>query len=252
MNPINKTLRVVFFGSSNHFFSNAVLEYLVKKDNIEIPLVIYQPPKKTSNHLLNKITNFIRKNLINFDKLNKNSKSFEDIIKKKIKTHNPLSFELNSSKFIEIIKNTNPHLIISVCYSQILSRKIIKLPKITTIGIHPSLLPKYRGSHPVFWAVLNKEVHFGITAYHMDEGIDTGDIICQESIKTRRLNKTKVLNYFFLTKLYKFIVRQTYISLLDNIINYSISNVLPRTKQEESNSTYFKSPKFKDLFNILR
>jgi methionyl-tRNA formyltransferase len=50
------------------------------------------------------------------------------------------------------------------------------------INIHPSLLPNYRGPKPIIWGLLDRISEFGITLQLIDEGIDTGDIICQKVI----------------------------------------------------------------------
>ena len=49
------------------------------------------------------------------------------------------------------------------------------------INVHPSLLPVYRGPEPIIWGLLDKSPVFGITLHLVDEGIDTGDIICQRA-----------------------------------------------------------------------
>lgn len=59
--------------------------------------------------------------------------------------------------------------------------EIAKYPK-GIINIHTSLLPKYRGRHPVDWAMENEEKEVGVTIHYMDEHIDTGDIILQDSV----------------------------------------------------------------------
>jgi len=57
------------------------------------------------------------------------------------------------------------------------------MPKIATINIHASLLPKYRGPAPIQWAIINGEIETGVTAMLMDEGLDTGDILLSSKIK---------------------------------------------------------------------
>jgi len=51
------------------------------------------------------------------------------------------------------------------------------------INVHPSFLPSYRGPNPIIWGLFDKSSEFGITLHLIDEGIDTGDIICQRAIK---------------------------------------------------------------------
>jgi len=67
-------------------------------------------------------------------------------------------------------------------FGQILSKEILTMPKYGCVNIHASLLPKYRGASPIQWAVLNGEEISGVTIMQMDEGIDTGDILMQETV----------------------------------------------------------------------
>ncbi len=67
-------------------------------------------------------------------------------------------------------------------FGQILPREILEMPRYGCVNIHGSLLPKYRGAAPIQWAVLNGEKEAGNTIMQMNEGLDTGDILTQESI----------------------------------------------------------------------
>lgn len=74
-------------------------------------------------------------------------------------------------------------MIIVVAFGHILSKNILKIPKLATINVHASLLPKYRGSAPIQWAVINGEKETGVTTMLMDEGMDTGDILLSSKTK---------------------------------------------------------------------
>lgn len=67
-------------------------------------------------------------------------------------------------------------------FGQILSREILDMPRFGCINIHASLLPKYRGSSPIQWAVINGEEKSGVTIQQMNEGVDTGDILYRKEI----------------------------------------------------------------------
>jgi methionyl-tRNA formyltransferase len=67
-------------------------------------------------------------------------------------------------------------------YGQILPREILTLPKYGCINIHASLLPFYRGAAPINWAIIRGETQTGITIMQMDEGMDTGAVLLQESV----------------------------------------------------------------------
>lgn len=82
----------------------------------------------------------------------------------------------------DIIK-INPDMIVVVSYGKILPKSILDLPKYGCINVHPSLLPKYRGSAPIQWAILNGDKTTGVTIMQMDEHMDSGDIIVQKEVE---------------------------------------------------------------------
>jgi methionyl-tRNA formyltransferase len=70
-----------------------------------------------------------------------------------------------------------------VAYGQILSQKILNMPKYGCINVHGSLLPKYRGAAPIQWAIANGEKLTGITTMQMDIGIDTGAMLLKTELE---------------------------------------------------------------------
>ena len=82
----------------------------------------------------------------------------------------------------ENIIEMNPDMIVVVSYGKILPKSILELPKFGCINVHPSLLPKYRGSAPIQWAILNGDKTTGTTIMKMDEHMDSGDIIIQKEV----------------------------------------------------------------------
>ena len=74
----------------------------------------------------------------------------------------------------------NPDVICVVAYGKILPKEILEIPKLGCINVHGSLLPKYRGSAPIQWAVINGDKVTGITTMYMDIGMDTGDMILKK------------------------------------------------------------------------
>ncbi len=79
------------------------------------------------------------------------------------------------------IESLAPDLIVVVAYGRILPLEILDYPKYGCINVHSSLLPKYRGSAPIHWAMLNGDAETGVTIMHMAEALDAGDIIAQDS-----------------------------------------------------------------------
>lgn len=92
-----------------------------------------------------------------------------------------LSKNVNSKTFIEKIKMYDVDLFVSMSFNQILKAEMINLPPYKTINCHAGKLPFYRGRNILNWVLINDEREFGITVHYLDEGIDTGDIILQET-----------------------------------------------------------------------
>ena len=78
-----------------------------------------------------------------------------------------------------VIHRYNPEMIFFVGWSWIIQDKIINTYK--CICLHPSSLPKYRGGSPIQHQIINGETESAVTLFRMDSGIDTGDILYQES-----------------------------------------------------------------------
>ena len=72
-----------------------------------------------------------------------------------------------------------PELIVVAAYGRILPDEILDYPKLGCINVHSSLLPRYRGSAPINWAILNGDEKTGVTIMHMATELDAGDIIAQ-------------------------------------------------------------------------
>lgn len=71
---------------------------------------------------------------------------------------------------------------VSVTWRRIFPKDWIAAFPMGMINLHGSLLPKYRGNAPVTWALINGEREVGATVHRIDEGVDTGDIICQRRL----------------------------------------------------------------------
>ncbi|GET44824.1 methionyl-tRNA formyltransferase [Capnocytophaga felis] len=85
---------------------------------------------------------------------------------------------LKNEDFVNSLKELNPDLQIVVAF-RMLPKVVWQLPKYGTFNLHASLLPNYRGSAPINWAIINGEEKTGVTTFFIDEKIDTGAIILQ-------------------------------------------------------------------------
>ena len=84
--------------------------------------------------------------------------------------------------FLSLLLALTPDLLIVVAFGQIIPGKALSSAKWGGINIHASLLPHYRGSAPIQWAVINNEKKTGLTTMFMDEGLDTGPILMQQEV----------------------------------------------------------------------
>jgi methionyl-tRNA formyltransferase len=91
--------------------------------------------------------------------------------------------DINSPESLAFLGSTEPDLVIIVLFAQILKAEALDIPRLGSLNFHPSLLPKYRGLMPVFWALADGESHTGATIHWVDTGIDTGQIVDQEAIE---------------------------------------------------------------------
>ena len=76
----------------------------------------------------------------------------------------------------------NADVMVTCAYGQILDKRLLDMTPYGVLNVHASLLPKYRGSSPIQWAVINGETKTGITVMKTALGVDTGDIVLQKEV----------------------------------------------------------------------
>ncbi len=84
---------------------------------------------------------------------------------------------------VETLRSYEADIFVVAAFGQILSEKILAMPKYGCVNIHASLLPKYRGAGPIQWAIINGEKITGVTIMQMDKGLDTGDMLFQSEVE---------------------------------------------------------------------
>lgn len=137
--------------------------------------------------------------------------------------------KMRDGEAFNYLKKLNPDLIIVVAYGKILPKEILDLPKYGCINVHASLLPKYRGAGPIQWSVINGEKETGVTTMYMDVGLDTGDMIINNSLEIGE-NETAGELHDRISLLGAKTLIET-LKLLQK-------NEIVRTKQDDSNATY--------------
>jgi methionyl-tRNA formyltransferase len=128
-------------------------------------------------------------------------------------------------------------MILAVGYPKILKQPVLSIPRLVPVNFHASLLPAYRGKHPVFWCLRNDERWSGLTVHVMDPGIDTGDILYQVRVPTRKNDTVHTLYDRIMVKSVKLVPR---------LVQDAESGVLIRTPQQEAGKSYFSSIREED------
>jgi methionyl-tRNA formyltransferase len=85
-------------------------------------------------------------------------------------------------EFLTTLRGLHPEAIVVAAYGQILPKDVLDMPRFGCINIHASLLPLYRGAAPINWAIIRGDRETGVTIMQMDEGMDTGAVLMNESI----------------------------------------------------------------------
>ena len=94
--------------------------------------------------------------------------------------------DVNAADVLEAFRLFAPDLGVMCSFSQILRPHLLSIPRFGVVNLHPSLLPKYRGPYPFYWVLQRGETRTGVTIHQVDAGVDSGDIILQESFDINR------------------------------------------------------------------
>ncbi len=85
-----------------------------------------------------------------------------------------------NQEFLNQLQSFGADIFVVVAYGKILPLDIINMPRFKTINVHFSILPKYRGSSPIQYALLNGDTQTGTSIFILDEKVDTGSVLAQE------------------------------------------------------------------------
>lgn len=149
-------MNVIFMGTPD--FAVVSLERLTEEKNINITSVVCQPDKPKG-----------RGGRLAYPPVKEFASAHG------IKVHQPQT--LKDGAFAEVLEDEKPELIIVVAYGKLLPKYVLDYPKYGCINLHGSLLPKYRGSAPIQWSVINGDKTAGVCTMYMAEGLDSGDVL---------------------------------------------------------------------------
>lgn len=139
---------------------------------------------------------------------------------------------LRTEETYNILKNYNADLFLVASYGKIVPKNILDLPKHNTLNIHPSLLPKYRGPSPLQEQILHDEKNVGVTIMLMDEEVDHGPIIKQETVA--------VPGWPVKIDELKKVLAKTSADLFASVINEWLDGKITPTAQDHEQATFTK------------
>jgi len=127
------------------------------------------------------------------------------------------------------LRGLRPDVIVVAAFGQILPRSVLDVPHLGCVNIHPSLLPRYRGTSPVTAAILNGDRFTGVTVMLMDEGLDTGPVLGRAQVPLSPGDTTGSL-----TSKLSLVGAQM---LLDVLPRFARGEIVPRP-QDEAGASY--------------
>ena len=162
-------IKVVFFATPKIALKS--LDYLVKSDKIDVLAVVTQPDKPAG----------------------RGHKLVAPPVKEYAIEHNIPVFQPHSLRkehdIQEELKKLAPDFFITFAFGQILSKEVLEIPNYSTINLHASLLPLYRGANPIQRAIINGDKKTGICTMITEEGLDCGAICLRDEIEiTENMN----------------------------------------------------------------
>ena len=155
-------MKIIYFGTPD--FAVKPLEKLI--ENFEVIAVVTQPDRP----------------------IGRSNKPVACPVKQCALSHNipVLQYEKIRREGVEDLKALNADMMVSCAYGQIFSKEILDITPLGMYNIHGSILPKYRGSAPIQWSIINGEEYCGITILKTDVGMDDGDILLTYPVKIEK------------------------------------------------------------------
>lgn len=202
-------INICFMGSPK--FSLETLDILNKNENINLSLVVSGKDKK------------------------RNRNKFKPTVVKQYALDNNIEVvtpdSVNTDEFINLLKEKNIDYIVVVAFGQLIKEKLLEEYKNKIINLHPSSLPKYRGSSPVQFSLLNGDKKTHASAMLIEKGMDSGDILNQKEVEIKAEDDFTSLSEK-LSKIGSEVI-------LESVLNYD-KFMKNRTKQDNDKATFTK------------
>ena len=163
--PSATPIRAVFMG--NDAWSVPTLERLARDDGVDVVLVVTNPPRpagRGSSLTPTPVADAARRLSLPLDETE----------------------TTRDDRFVAQLRALDPDVSVVVAYGELLAGDVLDAPRLGSVNLHFSLLPRWRGASPVQHAILEGDAVTGITVMRMDEGMDTGPVLArrEEAIRS--------------------------------------------------------------------
>lgn len=151
-------VRAVFLG--NDIWSVPTLERLAVTGDVEVVLVVTNPPRpagRGSKLAATAVADAARRLALPLDETE----------------------TTRGAPFLDRLRSFAPDVSVVVAYGELLSSDVLNAPRLGSVNLHFSLLPRWRGASPVQHAILAGDPVTGVTVIRMDEGLDTGPVLAR-------------------------------------------------------------------------
>jgi methionyl-tRNA formyltransferase len=146
---------------------------------------------------------------------------------------------LGSESFLRAFMETGPAVIACMSFLRKIPPEVLRIPRLGGINCHPAPLPKYRGSFPYFWVIMNGDKEAAVTVHELTGEFDAGDIHFTESFPVEANETAGTL----MTRSAKVGIRL----LIKALSELQAGRSLPRTPQNPANVTFARFPDFGEL-----
>ena len=153
-----------------------------------------------------------------------------------------ITSSVNFEESLSILRSLDADLFISIAGNQIFKTPLLEIPRLGTLNLHTSLLPKYRGLMPSFWVLKNKEKQTGVSVFFVDEGIDSGPILVQKKINIENMSQWELI------RITKFLGMEAIIEGIE-LVQSGDYELIPNNEED---STYYSFPTRQDVIEFKK
>jgi methionyl-tRNA formyltransferase len=156
-------MRFAFFGTPQ--FAATVLEKLIAKDLVP-DTVVTNPDRPVG-----------RRKVVTPPPVKQVLMEQDESVRERIRLFQP-----EHSKELPLIPGGPYDFFVVAAYGFILPKELLALPRLGTVGVHPSLLPRHRGASPIQATILQGDREAGVSLFLVDEKVDHGPVIARETL----------------------------------------------------------------------